>query len=202
MRFNQPSTVRQQDAQVFRYLRARSLLYDFAYCESNRLPIKSLQPMARQKELFKVKMARAAFFVPLLVLLFPILVLYAASYWMYRVTLYLLIWLWWSRNGKDVLLVYSNSPIWHGYMTTQILPLVQERAIVLNWSERRSWRERSLAVRAFNMFKGARDFNPMIILFRPFRAAKSFRFFPSFKAWKHGDPKEVEQLRSELMQAL
>lgn len=147
-------------------------------------------------------MARAAFFVPLLVLLFPVLVLYAASYWMYRITLDLLIWLWWSRSGKDVLLIYSNSPIWHEYMTTQILPLVQQRAVVLNWSERTSWPKWSLAVRAFNMFKGARDFNPMVIVFRPFRGAKSFRFFQSFKEWKHGDRKEVEQLRSELMQVL
>lgn len=158
--------------------------------------------MARQKESFKVKMARAAFFVPLLALLFPVLVLYGISYWMYRITLYLLIWFWWSRSGKDVLLIYSNSPIWHEYMTTQILPLVQERAVVLNWSERKSWQKRSLAVRVFNIFKGGRDFNPMVILFRPFRTAKSFRFFNSFKAWKHGDPKRVEQLRSELIQAL
>ena len=158
--------------------------------------------MVRQKESFKVKLAKAVFFVPLLVLLFTVLVLYLASYCMYRVTLYLLIWLWWSRSGKDVLLIYSNSPIWHEYMTTQILPLLQERAVVLNWSERESWRKRSLAVRAFNMFKGARDFNPMVILFRPFRGAKSFRFFQSFKAWKHGDRKEVEQIRSELMRAL
>src|SRR5262245_25484551 len=145
--------------------------------------------MARQKESFKTKVARAAFFVPLLVLLFPIIVIYAASYWMYRVTLYLLIWLWWTRSGRDVLLVYSNSPIWHEYMTTEILPLVQERAVVLNWSERESWLRRSFAVRVFNMFKGAREFNPMVILFRPFRAAKSFRFFEPFKAWKHGDRK-------------
>jgi hypothetical protein len=158
--------------------------------------------MARQKESFMRKMARAAFFVPLLVLLFPVLLLCAVSYWIYRITLYLLIWLSWLRSGKDVLFIYSDSPIWHEYMTTQILPVVQERAVVLNWSERKTWQKRSLAVRVFNMFSGGRDFNPMVMLFRPFRGAKSFRFFPAFKAWKHGDTKKVEQLRSELMQAL
>jgi hypothetical protein len=158
--------------------------------------------MPRQKDSFKAKIAKVAFFVPLLVLLFPVLVLYAATHWMYRITLYLLIWFWWSRSGKDVLLIYSNSPIWHEYMTTNILPLVQERAVVLNWSERHSWQKWSLSVRAFNMFKGGRDFNPMVILFRPFRAAKPFRFFRSFKAWKHGDPKGVEQLRTELITEL
>jgi hypothetical protein len=158
--------------------------------------------MSRQKESLKRKIARAAFFVPLLLLLSPILLLCAISYWMYRITLYLLIWLWWSRNGKDVLFISSDSPIWHEYMTTRILPLVQERAVVLNWSERKTWQEWSLAVRVFRMFSGGRDFNPMVMLFRPFRGAKSFRFFPAFKEWKYGETSKVERLRSELTDAL
>ena len=43
--------------------------------------------MARPKESFKVKLLKAALFVFLLVLLFPIIVLYAASHWTYRITL-------------------------------------------------------------------------------------------------------------------
>jgi hypothetical protein len=76
---------------------------------------------------------------------------------MYRITLYLLIWLLWLRNGKDVLLIYSNSPIWHEYMTTRILPLVQQRATVLNWSERKNWQKWALAVRVFHMFSSGHD---------------------------------------------
>ncbi len=148
------------------------------------------------------KIGRAAFLVPLLLLILPLLLLCAVFYWMYRVTLYLLIWLSWLRNGKDVLFIYSDSPIWQEYMTTQILPLVQERAIVLNWSKRKTWPKWSLAVRVFHLFSGGRDFNPMVMLFRPFRGAKSFRFFSAFKEWKHGETERVEQLRSELMQSL
>jgi hypothetical protein len=40
------------------------------------------------------------------------------------------------------------------------------------------------------------------LLFRPFRGAKSFRFFSAFKEWKHGKTEQVERLRSELTQAL
>jgi len=158
--------------------------------------------MARQKESFMRKMASAVFFMPLLLFILPVLLLCACSYWMYRITLYLLIWLSWLRNGKDVLFVYSDSPIWHEYMTTQILPSVQERAVVLNWSERKTWQKWSLEVRVFHMLSGENDFNPMVMLFRPFRGAKSFLFFSAFKEWKHGETKKVEQLRSELMQAL
>jgi hypothetical protein len=51
----------------------------------------------------------------------------------HRAALYVLIWVLWLPRGRDVLLVYSDSPIWRDYMTTQVLPLVQPRAFVLNW---------------------------------------------------------------------
>jgi hypothetical protein len=86
-------------------------------------------------------------------------------------------------------------------MTTRILPLVQQRATVLNWSERKNWQKWALAVRVFHMFSSGHDFNPTVMVFRPFRGAKSFRFFSAFKDWKHGKTEKVEQLRNELMQA-
>ena len=42
--------------------------------------------------------------------------------------------------------LYSNSPIWQGYMTEKIIAPLQSRAIVLNWSARKEWR------RSFAMF--------------------------------------------------
>jgi hypothetical protein len=87
-------------------------------------------------------------------------------------------------------------------MTTQILPLVENRAVVLNWSERKSWKKWSLAVRVFHLFSSGNDFNPAVMLFRPFRSAESFQFFSAFKEWKHGNTKKVERQRSELMRAL
>jgi hypothetical protein len=158
--------------------------------------------MSRQTESLGWKITRAAFFVPLVLLLLPVLLLCAVFYWMYRITLYLLIWLLWLRNGKDVLFIYSDSPIWQGYMKDQILPLVRERAVVLNWSERKTWQKWSLPVRVFHTYAGGRDFNPMVLWFRPFPRAKSFRFFSAFREWKHGKIEAVEQLRDELVRQL
>jgi hypothetical protein len=158
--------------------------------------------MARQKESFIRKMGMVVLSLPLLLLILPVLLLCAVFYWMYRITLYFLIWLSWLRNGKNVLFIYSDSPIWHEYMTTQILPLVENRAVVLNWSERKSWKKWSLAVRVFHLFSSGNDFNPAVMLFRPFRSAESFQFFSAFKEWKHGNTKKVERQRSELMRAL
>ena len=149
-----------------------------------------------------MKTARAALLVPLTLLLSPILLVLGVSYWTYRIALQILVWFLWIPEGKDVLLVYSDSPVWHEYMTTHILPLVQERAIILNWSKRKEWRQWSLEVRVFSMFAGRRNFNPMVILFRPFCRVKLFRFFPAFKEWKHGKTRRLEQLRADLAQAL
>jgi len=79
-----------------------------------------------------------------------------------NICIYLAIWLLWLPRGTRILFVYSDSPIWHDYIEQHILPLIQEHAVVLNWSQRRSrsWR-RSLAVAAFKHFGGWREFNPM-----------------------------------------
>lgn len=74
--------------------------------------------------------------------------------------LYIAIWILWFPRGKDTLFVYSNSPIWENYMLEQVLPPVRERAIVINWSDRKRWKNWSLAVRAFHYFGGRRAFNP------------------------------------------
>jgi hypothetical protein len=104
----------------------------------------------------------------------------------HRAALYALVWTLWLPKGRDILFVYSDSPIWHEYMTTQILPLVQSRAVVLNWSERKLWPWLSLAVSVFHSFGGGREFNPLVIIFRPFARAKLFRFWQPFQDWKRG----------------
>jgi hypothetical protein len=140
------------------------------------------------------------------VLLLPVILLFAAPalifYLLYTGTLYLLIWTAWLPYGKDVLFVYSDSPIWHDYMTGNLLPLVRERAVVLNWSERKQWSAWSLAVLALRHFGGGREFNPLVVLFPPVRRAKVFRFWSPFQEWKTGDKERVEKPRQDLLNIL
>jgi hypothetical protein len=128
----------------------------------------------------------------------PWVVVALLGFALYAAVLYLCIWLFWLPRGKDVLLVYSESPIWQDYMVSEVLPLVKERARVLNWSERSKWRDWSLSVLAFRFFGGRYAFNPMVVVFRPLSRARTFRFWPAFKEWKHGDREPVEKLRREL----
>jgi len=109
-------------------------------------------------------------------LLFIGLLLHALN----KAIVYLLVWVYWLPKGKDVLYVSSESPIWKEYMETEIFPLVAGRAVVLNWSDRSEWPKGSFFVRVFRTFDRGRDFNPMIVFFRPFRRARIFRFLPAF----------------------
>ena len=109
------------------------------------------------------------------------------SHFLYRALLYLLVWALWLPRGKDVLFIYSDSPIWHEYMTTQVLPLVQERAV---------------GVAVFHHFGGGGDFNPLVVLFQPLRLAKMFRFWSAFNDWKRGYKEPVERLTKELLACL
>jgi hypothetical protein len=97
--------------------------------------------------------------------------------------------------------VYSDSPIWKEYIEREILPYIQDYAVILNWSERRKWKS-SLAVLAFRYFGGYRNFNPMALVFRPFHFVRTYRFFEAFKDLKKGDPKQVEEIKKELFRNL
>jgi hypothetical protein len=158
--------------------------------------------MTRQKEPLLKKLRDAALVLLLLPFILPLAVITIGLALLYRIALYLLVWLLWLPRGKDVLFVYSDSPIWHEYMKTEILPLVEKRAVVLNWSERSRWRKWSIGVAIFHRFGGGSDYNPLVVLFRPLKRAKAFRFWPAFNDWKRGYREPVEKLRQELLSAL
>jgi hypothetical protein len=65
-------------------------------------------------------------------------------------------------------------------------PPIRYRAVILNWSERKRWRF-SLASIAFRHFGGHREFNPLAVVFRPFRPTRKFRFWPPFREFKQGN---------------
>ena len=106
------------------------------------------------------------------------------------------VWSWWWMRGRDILFVYSESPIWQEYIEKQILPRLGGRAVVLNWSERKKWRF-SLARMAFYNFGGPQAFNPLAVVFRPFHRTRTFRFLQPVKNFKHGQPEALQQMENE-----
>jgi hypothetical protein len=140
-----------------------------------------------------------AFIALLLITLSPILIVAVFLHLLWGVMLCMAIWLTWKK--QRVLFVYSDSPIWKDYIEKEILPYIQNSAVILNWSERRNWKT-SLAGLAFRYFGGYRNFNPMGIVFRPFHLVKTYRFYEAFKDFKHGKPRKVEEIKRELFETL
>ena len=138
---------------------------------------------------------------PLVLLLLPLVVIAGALWLVAAVLLQLVVWLTWCSRGRYVLVVYSDSPIWQEYFEQNVLPAVGTRGVVLNWSDRRRW-SYSLPVTLFRWFAGTREFNPLAIVFQPFVWPRRFRFYGPFKAFKHGRPQAVENMRRQLLETL
>lgn len=144
---------------------------------------------------------RSWWVIGLLILAAPLVLLLVLLTLFFRlaasVCLHLAIWCMWLPRGRNILFVYSESPVWQHYIESNILPVVRSRAVVLNWSQRKQWRF-GVATAAFRHFGGHDAFNPLAVVFRPFRPARVFRFWQPFRDWKHGRGKSLRQLQAEL----
>ena len=139
--------------------------------------------------------------LPLLIVLLPVVAVAVLLWLISALLLMSVVWLTWCPRRRYALVVYSSSPIWQEYFETQVLSRLGERAVVLNWSERKRW-TLSLPVMLFRVFGGTHEFNPIAIVFQPLLWPRSFRFYKAFRSFKHGRPEEVERLRLEFFRLL
>ncbi|HXN48444.1 MAG TPA: hypothetical protein VN893_17480 [Bryobacteraceae bacterium] len=141
-------------------------------------------------------------FAPVVVALaVPFALVALVSWALLWLCLHLAIWLWWNTRGRDVLFVYSDSPVWQAYIEQRFLPYLGRRAVVLNWSERNRWGV-SLGSLAFRFFGGRREFNPLGVVFRPFRRTRTFRFWAAFRDMKHGRPELLQTVEQRFFDCI
>ena len=133
--------------------------------------------------------------------MFAVAAVALACFAVWTAFLHTLIWTVWCLRGRDVLFVHSDSPLWREHIEQHILPYLGNRAVVLDWSERRRWRM-SLARLAFHHFGGHRQFNPLAVVFRPFRRTRTFRFWQPFRAFKQGHPEALRQVENEFFMSI
>ena len=135
---------------------------------------------------------------PILALIIFFVLLYCVR------TLYLLIMIkkHWSHNGKTLLFVYSNSPVWQEYIENNVLPKIESKAVILNWSERSKWdrKPRSLEAKVFRHWAGSREYNPIAMIFNPGRKIEILRFWQAFRDHKHGKEKPLKEMESKLFE--
>lgn len=136
-------------------------------------------------------------FILLLVFL-PLVVPLVVLWLWFGLFLHVAIWLAWYTRGRSVLFVYSNSPNWQEYIEQRILPRFPVNAIIMNWSDRKKWNKLSLPVQAFYYFCGDVNCNPAAVVFRPFRVAKTFRFWQPLRDYKHGKTEPLAKVEQKM----
>jgi len=154
----------------------------------------------KEKKLKPVAWQRVVVFILLLPIIVPLLLCIGIVYLVVTILLYLAAWLAWNTRGVHVVYVCSNSPNWQSHVENDILPILPQPRIVLNWSERNIWKKISLASMCLCHFGGYRDFNPMAMVFRPFHRVKIFRFHQAFLDAKHGKPEPLAGTEKEFLE--
>lgn len=122
----------------------------------------------------------------------------------------------WYPKGKFLLYVYSNSENWKEYIEKNIIPRIKDKAVILNWSERKEWLDKAnLESKIFKHFAGVNKFtwavskrnktgikgteyNPIAILYPRKGKVRVLRFFQAFKDYKHGKDIKLKKLEKEL----
>jgi len=157
--------------------------------------------MTRPQDKSRATWWQVALIVPLIPFILVVVAIALVCFAVMSVCLHVIIWTWWYLRGRDILFVYSDSPVWHDYVEAGILPELGERAVVLNWSQRKRWRL-SVARLAFHHFGGYRQFNPMAVVFRPFRRSEVFRFWRPFRDFKHGRAEALHRMEREFFTSI
>jgi hypothetical protein len=145
--------------------------------------------------------------VALVALLLPLILLYVACYLLGRFLwgAILRAWFWRAHasKGRPILFVYSESPNWQTYIEENILPRIRERAVVLDWSQRRLWSSTSpWEARFFRHFSGDREFNPLALVSGPHGRVRRIRFRRAFLDLKHGDDAALRDAEAELLELM
>jgi hypothetical protein len=108
-----------------------------------------------------------------------------------------------ARAGRDLLIVYSESPHWQSYVEREWLPRFGHRAVVLNWSRRRQWSRWAPEVQLFRAFSGWREFNPAVIVVpRRWGGPTIIRFWRAFRDAKHGNDRALQHAEHQLTTAV
>ena len=129
--------------------------------------------------------------VLLLILVFSILIPYIIIAYLiprFLMGIFLRFEFTWEKiiKGNHIIFVYSNSRLWKEYIEQNIIPRINDQALILNWSDRIKWNKWSWPIRAFHHWGGDRDFNPLAIVYSNFVVVRIFRFYKPFHDYAKG----------------
>jgi len=68
----------------------------------------------------------------LAVIFLPVILIIGILYYVWGFILSFMAWTIWGLQGRNTLLIYSDSPIWLNYFEQEVLPYINKKVIVLN----------------------------------------------------------------------
>jgi hypothetical protein len=104
--------------------------------------------------------------------------------------------------GKDVILVYSNSPHWSEYIESHWIPRWGARLVVVNLSQRNGWRRETSPEAAVVGRRRREPTHPLVVVVPRSGNAKHFSFRTAFHKRKFGDGVPLASMEAELEKAL
>ena len=105
-----------------------------------------------------------------------------------------------AANGKDLLIVLTDSPHWRPYIESEWLSRWGERAVVLDRSK--PWNRDQPEARLWNAVKGEEEHTPLAIVVPARGRIKVIRLFLAFRDYKHGKDQKLRAAERELEAAL
>jgi hypothetical protein len=99
-------------------------------------------------------------------------------------------------TGKDVLVVYTDSPHWKEYIETRWLPRLGDRAIAFDRS--RPWREDQVEARLWRAVAGSVEHTPVVIVVPERGKVQIVRFWLAFRDHKHGKDRRLREAEARL----
>ena len=105
-----------------------------------------------------------------------------------------------GSQGKDLLIVLTNSPHWQPYIEREWMPRWGGRAVVLNRSL--PWRRDSPEARLWDAVKGSEQHTPLAVVVPRSGSIRVVRFFKAFRDHKHGKDPGLRRQEEILEKAL
>lgn len=146
----------------------------------------------------KATLFKALIFICIIVFLIPIILYLLIVELIFRIEFQIFS----NITNKKVIVVSSDSPIWHDYVKEKLVPLFGDRELTLNWSQRKEWDKSKWEVKAFHHWGGQREFNPLVIINKGLFQIKVIRLHKAFIEYKHGNASYLHKREMEIFEAI
>lgn len=109
----------------------------------------------------------------------------------------------WFPQGKWILFVYSNSPKWKDDIESTIIPKINSKSIILNWSEHKTW-PKSLASKIFFYYSKTKKTKnkvsyPIAIIFKSLSRPKVIELRQAYRDFNLHRNNNILTLKKELI---